>query len=142
VALMVSGLCSWTLADPGFLQSAGAAHALHLLGFMFGGPAYVALFGLLVAGVSITSGLRHLLPRWLVGFGIVVAIISELATLVMLVPAMVYLVPAARVLGLIWLIAAALKLPTTLQTSAAIDREDPAAERLPVELSALRAPAR
>jgi hypothetical protein len=142
VALMVSGLCSWALGDPELVQSAGAARALHLVGFMFGGPAYVALFGLLVAGVSVTSGFRHLLPRWLVGFGVVIAIISELATLVMLLPAMVYLVPAARVLGLVWLIATALKLPTTLETGDAMRRERDGGTALPVELSAPHAPAR
>lgn len=145
VALMVSGLCSWTLGDPGLVQSAGAVRALHLIGFMFGGPAYVALFGLLVAGVSVTSGFRHLLPRWLVGYGIVIAIVAELATLVLLLPAMVYLVPAARVLGLVWLIVTALKLPTTLHSSGtrgAMRSESPEATPLPVEFSAPHAPAR
>jgi hypothetical protein len=36
---------------------------VQLLGFMLGGPEYVALVGLLIAGVSVTSGLLRLLPR-------------------------------------------------------------------------------
>jgi hypothetical protein len=135
VALVISGLCSWSLGDPGLVQSAGSVRALHLIGFLFGGPAFVALFGVLVAGVSVTSGFRQLLPRWLVALGIVIAAVAELATLTLLVPQLVYLVPAARVLGLVWLILTALKLPTALRDSDAPRAPLQAQVALPIELS-------
>jgi hypothetical protein len=134
LALMLSGICGWVLSDGAVVQSVAAARALQLLAFAFGGPVFVALFGLLVAGVSVTCGFRRLLPRWLLAFGLGIAVVAELSTLTLLVPALVYLIPIARVTGLLWLIATALKLPVT--RAGEIQLEQRAAVAPPLEPAA------
>jgi hypothetical protein len=109
---IVSGACSWALSTVAGLPGAEAAvGVLQQLGFASGGPAAVALFGLFVAGVSVTSGVMHLLPRWLVWFGLCIALAGELSTLALVVPAAVWLLPLARFGGFAWLIAVAIMLP-------------------------------
>jgi hypothetical protein len=81
-----------------------------LLSFLFGGPAYAAGFGLLAAGVSITSYFSRLLPRWLVVLGMVVAVAGEFSTLSLIAYPANFLLPITRYLGFIWLMWAAVKL--------------------------------
>lgn len=109
--LGLSGMITWALSRPGVGSDAAVVHALHALGFLTGGPAHVALLGLLVAGVAVPGLLARLLPRWLAVTGLVIAAISQLSLLTMLVDGLVYLVPAGRFTGLLWLIAAAVLLP-------------------------------
>src|SRR5882757_9810996 len=92
--LMLSGLCGWALSTPGGITGQpGAVRALQLLSFATGGPGFVVPLGLLLAGVSITSGFYRLLPRWLVVLGIVVAVTSELATFSLLTWKVSLLIP-------------------------------------------------
>ena len=67
-------------------------------------------FGLLAAGVSVTSYFSRLLPRWLVVLGMVVAIAGEFSSLSLVVYPANFLIPITRYLGFIWLILAAVKL--------------------------------
>jgi hypothetical protein len=113
VLLLVSGACTWAMT--GIADQLGAeptVRGLQLVGFIAGGPGMVALFGLLIAGVSVTGGMFRLLPSWLVWLGIVTAGIAELSTLALILEPAAYLVPLARVLGCVWLIGAAVALPT------------------------------
>jgi hypothetical protein len=52
-----------------------------------------------------------LLPRWVVGPGIVLALVGELSWLSMLIPRAGILIPLARWPGFVWLIAAGFKMP-------------------------------
>jgi len=111
VFLALSALVQWVLAQPG-VAGGDAMRGLQLLAFAAGGPGHVATFGLLVAGVSVSAGLPRLIPRWLLWFGLVIAACAELSTLTVVAPAAAYLLPAARFLGLVWMIAVGATLPT------------------------------
>ena len=64
---------------PEIAASVPVVRAVYFLSFLFGGAAYAVGFGLLAAGVSVTSFFFRLLPRWLVLFGMVVAVAGELS---------------------------------------------------------------
>ena len=109
----LSALVLWVLGQPDFAFSAGDLHALHLFMFAVGGVGHVAGAGLLVAGVSVSAGLARLVPRWLMVFGLVIAVVAELSTLTLVAPVATYLLPIARLLTFVWLICAAALLPKT-----------------------------
>jgi len=111
LALAACGLGLWALSFPGVAESPGTLRALHLLTFAAGGPGTVVSFGLLIAGVSVTSAFHRFLPRWVVWLGLVVAGLAELSALVLLVPGAAPLLPLARFPGFVWLIAVAATLP-------------------------------
>jgi hypothetical protein len=68
---------------------------------------------LLFAGVSVTSGIYKLLPKWIVILGLIVAVIGELSWFEMLTPKVLMLIPLTRFPGFVWLIAAGFALPKT-----------------------------
>jgi hypothetical protein len=109
--LIVSALADWSLSTPGITESAGAVRALQLLGFAAGGPGFVAPLGLLFAGVSLAAGLNRLIPRWLMWFGVAIAIASELSTLMLLTWTASVFIPIGRFVGILWMIAIAATLP-------------------------------
>jgi hypothetical protein len=112
LALAATGLSTWTLGMIGSLpESAAAVRTLNALTFAVGGPALVVFSGVLVAGVAVTSGFARLLPRWMVGLGVGIGLLSGLSTAIFLVPQSILLLPAARFSGLLWLIAASAMLP-------------------------------
>jgi hypothetical protein len=108
-----SALLQWVMAQPGIEGTPGALRALHLLSFATGGPGFIAPFGLLVAGVSVSGALARKLPRWVMWFGLVIAAVAELSSLTILTPVAAYLLPVARFPGLIWLIVVGATLPVT-----------------------------
>ena len=67
--------------------------------------------GLLITGVCIPAAFFKLLPKWLVAFGLVLAVIGELSVLSMVIPQALFLIPLTRFPGFIWLIAAGFALP-------------------------------
>jgi hypothetical protein len=107
----ISGLIAWLLSQPGVALDASVVHALYLLAFATGGPALVAMLGLLLAGVSVPSAFAGLMPRWLVVLGLVVAVISELATLSLVFPVLYVLLPLGRFPAMVWMIGAGFSLP-------------------------------
>jgi hypothetical protein len=111
VLLMLSALANWCLTRPGVAESTGAVQALRSISFASAGPAFVILLGFFVAGVSLAAGQRRLIPRWVMGLGIAVAIACELATLTVLNFTAGYLIPVGRFISIIWMIGIALKLP-------------------------------
>ncbi|AKU94538.1 hypothetical protein AKJ09_01202 [Labilithrix luteola] len=111
--LAASALFLSTLSHPSVAENEGVAHALHWLAFGFGGPGYVVCYGLLVAGVAVTGGLHRFLPRWLMWWGIALAVIAELSTLSLVIPSFAYLLPIARFPGFGWLVVTALRMPKT-----------------------------
>jgi hypothetical protein len=65
----------------------------------------------LIAGVSVTAGFAKLLPKWIVIFGLVIAVAGELSWLEILLPKALFLIPFTRFPGFIWMIAAGFALP-------------------------------
>ena len=111
--LSLSGLVTWTLAQPAVLASSPLVRALHDLSFAAGGPGSVVPFGLLIAGLAVPAAFGALLPRWLVGTGLIVAVAAEFSTLSLLVDGAAYLLPVARFAEFAWLIIAGVLLPKT-----------------------------
>jgi hypothetical protein len=104
----------WVMAYPGIAQEPAVLRALYYLGFSFGGVGFSVPLGLLIAGVCIPAAFFKFLPKWLVAFGLVLAIIGELSVLSLVIPQALFLIPLTRFPGFIWLIAAGFALPRTV----------------------------
>ncbi len=100
-----------------FNMAASAFRALYYLGFSFGGVGFSVPFGLLVAGVCIPAAFFKLLPKWLVAFGLVLAVIGELSVLSLVIPQALFLIPLTRFPGFIWLIATGFALPRAVASA-------------------------
>jgi hypothetical protein len=111
--MAASALVLWVMAYPGIAQDAAVLRALYYLTFAFGGVGFSVPLGLLMAGVCIPAAFFKLLPKWLVMFGIVLAVIGELSALALVIPNALFLIPLTRFPGFIWLIAAGFALPKT-----------------------------
>ena len=112
--LLLSSLATWSLTRPGIADATGAVRALQALGFVGGGPGFVVPLGLFVAGVSVTAGLHRFVPRWIMWLGIVIAAACELASLTLLWWNAGYFIPVGRFLGVVWMIALAVTLPSRI----------------------------
>jgi hypothetical protein len=110
IALILSGVMGWELSVPEVLASAPLVKAIDFLNFLLGGVVFAVGFGLLAAGVSVTSHFMRLLPRWLVIFGMLLAITGELASLSLIAYPANFFIPITRYLGLIWMVAVAIAL--------------------------------
>jgi hypothetical protein len=104
----------WVMVRPGIAQDTVVLRALYYLSFSLGGPGFSVPMGLLMAGVSVSVGFRKLLPKWVVGLGLLLAACGELSWISMIVPNAVFLIPLTRFPGFIWLIAAGFMLPATV----------------------------
>jgi hypothetical protein len=109
-ALIFSGLSGWVLSLPDVTASAPVAKGISFLSFLFGGAAYAIGFGLLAAGVSVTSFFARTLPRWLVVLGMLVAITGELSWLSLVAYPANFFIPVTRYVGFIWMLLAAVRL--------------------------------
>src|ERR1700743_1781295 len=69
IALILSGITGWVLSVPEVSGSAELAKAIFFLCFLFGGAVYSVGFGLLAAGVSVTSYFMRLISRLMVVLG-------------------------------------------------------------------------
>jgi hypothetical protein len=49
--------------------------------YAFGGPGFSVPMGLLIAGVCVPAAFLRLLPKWLVTFGLILAVCGELSWL-------------------------------------------------------------
>ncbi len=114
LALGAAALCLWILSVPEICASLPVTRALHFMTFLCGGAAFSAGFGLLVAGVSVTSYFARLMPRWLVWFGLLIAAAGELSTLSLVALPMTLAIPITRFGGFIWLIAVGVLMPKQL----------------------------
>jgi hypothetical protein len=111
--MMASALVSWVTVHPGITQDMLLVQALYYLQYAFGGPGFSVPLGLLIAGVSVPAAFMKLLPKWLVGFGLVLAVCGELSSLNLIFPKALFLIPLTRFPGFVWLIAAGFLLPKT-----------------------------
>jgi hypothetical protein len=110
IALILSGITGWVLSVPEVSASAQLVKAIFFLCFLFGGAVYSVGFGLLAAGVSVTSYFMRLLPRWMVVLGMLVAITGELSSFSLIAYPANFFIPITRYLGLVWMVAVAIAL--------------------------------
>ncbi len=110
-ALALTGLLGWTLSRPEISADVPLVRALYYLAFLAGGPAHIVALGLLIAGIAVPGLIIGLLPRPLAWLGLAIAVLAELATLVLIWPVLGVILPIARVSGLLWLLAAGALLP-------------------------------
>ena len=110
IALILSGITGWVLSLPEVSASAQVVKAIFFLCFLLGGAAFAVGFGLLAAGVSVTSYFMRLLPRWLVALGMLVAITGELSWFSLIAYPANFFIPITRYLGLIWMVSVAVAL--------------------------------
>lgn len=108
--LALSGLCTLALTQPGVADDAASTRALDALAFAAGGPGFVVFSGLLLAGISIPALIGKLVPRWIALFGLVIAGVCELASLTALTDAFDPLLPIGRFGTMIWMLAVAVAL--------------------------------
>jgi len=104
-------MAMWTLLHPGVIENPPTVLALYYLGYALGGPGFSVPMGLFLAGVSVTAGFMKLLPRWVVIFGILLALAGELSLLHLAFPKLLFLIPLVRFPGFIWLIVTGFMLP-------------------------------
>jgi hypothetical protein len=115
INLIISSVILWVMAYPGIAQEASVNRALYYLAFAIGGVGYSVPLGLLIAGISVTSGFMKLLPKWVVWFGISIAVFGETSFLSLIFPKLLFLIPLTRFPGFIWLIIASFMLPKTTE---------------------------
>lgn len=111
---MASAFTTWTMIQPGVAQDHGILLALYYLSFAFGGPGFSIPMGLLIAGIAIPAAFMKLLPKWLVIFGLSLAVAGELSWLHLISPKALFLIPLVRFPGFIWLIATGFALPAAI----------------------------
>ncbi|HXB31132.1 MAG TPA: hypothetical protein VNW49_14990 [Puia sp.] len=104
VFLAISGLTGWVLSQPALTAAGNPIRAFQLFGFATGGVGHVTALGLLLAGISVTSGFARLIPRWLVWLGIITAVFAELSSLSLVFPNLTFFIPLGRFPGFIWMI--------------------------------------
>lgn len=111
---LLSGAAIAVMAQPLVAQNGPLVQAFHYFSVALGGPGFTMPFGLLMAGISIAGGVMKIVPKWLVAFGLVLAVVGELSWLSMVFPRMGLLIPLARWPGFIWLIAVGFAVPNRL----------------------------
>ena len=110
IALILSGSVGWILSVPEVLTSVPVIKAVSFLNFLMGGVVFAVGFGLLAAGVSVTCYFMRLLPRWLVIFGMLLALAGELSSLSLVAFPANFFIPITRYLGFIWMFSVAVAL--------------------------------
>jgi hypothetical protein len=110
--IAVSALVLWVMAYPGIAQETGVVRALYYIVFAMGGVGFSVPMGLLLAGLSVPAAVTKLLPKWLVAFGLALAVIGELSALSLVLPQLIFLIPLTRFPSFVWLIVAGFKLPS------------------------------
>jgi hypothetical protein len=111
---MAASSLLWVMIHPGIAQDPTLLRALYYLSYAFGGPGYSIPMGLLLAGVCVPAAFLKLLPKWVVGFGLALAVCGELSWLNIIMPKALFLIPLVRFPGFVWLIATGFMLPRTV----------------------------
>ena len=79
VNLALSALILWVMAYPDMAQDSSVIRALYYVVYAVGGVGYSVPLGIFFAGVSVSSGFAKILPKWMVWFGIVLALCGALS---------------------------------------------------------------
>ncbi|MGH8094297.1 MAG: hypothetical protein ACREIF_12630 [Chthoniobacterales bacterium] len=104
--IAATALILWVMAYPGVAQDTAVLRALYYLAFAVGGVGFSVPMGILIAGICIPAAFLKALPKWLIVFGLVIAVIGELSWFDLITPKALPLIPLTRFPGFIWLIAA------------------------------------
>jgi hypothetical protein len=110
IALFLSGIAGWLLSVPEVSASIPMVKAIDFLNFLCGGVFYAVGFGLLAAGVSVTSFYMRLFPRWIAALGMLIALTGELSSLSLIAFPANFFIPITRFVGFIWMLLAAVAL--------------------------------
>jgi hypothetical protein len=110
---IVAASATWAMIHPAVAQSSSALLAFYYFAFALGGPGFSIPMGLLMAGVSVTSAFRKLLPKWIVILGLVLAAAGELSVFYFLNPKLLFLIPLTRFPGFIWIVAVGFAMPSS-----------------------------
>jgi len=113
---MAASFATWTLIRPVIAQTPSSVLALNYLSYAFGGPGFSIPMGLLMAGVSVSAGLKKLIPRWTMILGLFLAACGVLSIFHLISPKLLFLIPLTRFPGFIWIIAVAFALPNSRLT--------------------------
>ena len=124
IALLLSGIVGWVLSVPEVSASAPVVKAIVFLNFLLGGVVYAVGFGLLAAGVSVTSYFMRLLPRWLVALGMLVALAGELSSISLIAYPANFFIPITRFVGFIWMLSVAVALTKNRKAAQAANAGD------------------
>jgi len=117
----LSALVLWVMAYPGIADESSVVRALYYIVFAVGGVGFSVPMGLLIAGISIPALIMKLLPKWLIIFGLTLAVIGELSFFSLVIPSALFLIPLTRFPSFIWLIFAGFKLPRRLDRRSGSD---------------------
>jgi len=109
----------WAMTHGGIAQDVTLTQALYYLQYALGGPGFSVPLGLLIAGVCVPAAFLKLLPKWLVVFGLVLAVCGELSWLNLVFPKTLFLIPLTRFPGFVWLIATGFSLPKSIPRQSA-----------------------
>ena len=110
-ALGLTGLLGWTLSRPEISADTALVRAIYFLVFLVGSPGHLVALGLLVAGMAVPGRTLGLMPKPLAWTGLAIAALAEVTTLVLVWPRLGVVLPIARVVALVWLVAAGATLP-------------------------------
>jgi hypothetical protein len=113
--MMVTSSVLWAMTYPDVAKDAPVLQAIYRIQFALGGPGFSVPFGVMVAGVSVTSWFYKLLPKWFLIVGFLIAAAGGLSWFDILVAKALPLIPLTRFPGFIWLIVAGFLLPSTIE---------------------------
>jgi hypothetical protein len=118
---MAGTMATWAMVHPSVSPHDGVVIALYYLGYGLGGPGFSIPMGLLIAGITVPSAFMKLLPRWVIVFGLILAVAGELSWLhLILYPKLLFLIPLVRFPGFIWLISVGFLLPRSRKPAASL----------------------
>jgi len=109
----IASFATWAMIHPSVAPNASAVLGLYYFSFAVGGPGFSVPMGLLMAGVSVTSAFRQLLPKWIIVLGLVLAVAGELSVFYFLNPKLLFLIPLTRFPGFIWIVAVGFAMPNS-----------------------------
>jgi hypothetical protein len=109
---MAAGFATWTLLRPTVAHDPQSILVLNYFSYALGGPGFSIPMGLLIAGISVSAGLKKLIPPWLMIFGLVLAASGELSVFHLIFPQLLFLIPLTRFPGFIWIVAVGFALPS------------------------------
>ena len=113
--MMSASSVLWAMTYPEVAKDESVLQAAYRIQFALGGPGFSVPFGILIAGVSVTSRFYKLLPKWLLVVGFLIAAAGVLSWFDILVPKALPLIPLTRFPGFLWLILAGFLLPNTIE---------------------------
>ena len=109
----VASFATWAMIHPSVTPHASTVLGLYYFSFAVGGPGFSVPMGLLMAGVSVTSAFRKLLPKWIIVLGLILAVAGELSVFYFLNPKLLFLIPLTRFPGFIWIVAVGFAMPNS-----------------------------